>query len=327
MPYKALKLSFTSPLHLSDVRANDYGKSQRMLHSDALTAAIMQTWAMLGKTEWIEKDSGFVTSSLFPFTKAADTPVYFLPKPFCGLNIPKDKTDPALAKKAKKVQYFDTRYFQLALNQTAIEGVLEKNFQGAYLSDNEIDSGFLTSDTRIRIRKPRNDAEDAEPFYMEQLRFKEDSGLWGIFWFENENIQKRVEIAIEYLQESGLGTDRNVGNGQFTCEWTGELPLEITTPTTYGLNLSLFCPNDQPQLTEMLDAKARYELIKRGGWLSEPYGSLRKRSVYMFKEGSVFKMPTATNLLGEVIDLQPEIIKNQHPVWRSGKALFIPIAL
>jgi hypothetical protein len=47
----------------------------------------------------------------------------------------------------------------------------------------------------------------------------------------------------------------------------------------------------------------------------------------MFKEGSVFKMPTATNVLGEVVDLQPEIINKQHPVWRSGKALFIPIAL
>lgn len=327
MPYKVLKLSFSSPLHLSDVRANDYGKSQRMLHSDTLTAAIMQTWAMLGKAEWIRKDSGFVTSSLFPFTKAADSSVYFLPKPFCGLNIPEDKTDPSIVKKAKKVQYFDTKYFQSVLKQTPIESIVEDSFQGGYLSDSAINKDFLTSDTRIRIRKPRNDANDAEPFYMEQLRFKAGSGMWGIFFFDNEIVQKRVEIAIDYLQDAGLGTDRGVGNGQFTYEWMNNLPLDMKTPTKYGLNLSLFCPTDQTQLVEMLDSKARYELIKRGGWLSEPHGSLRKRSVYMFKEGSVFKMPQLTNILGEVVDLQPEILKNQHPVYRSGRALFIPIAL
>lgn len=327
MPYKALKLLFTSPLHLSDVRANDYGKSERIIHSDTLVAAIMHTWAFLGKSEWIKEDTGFSVSSLFPFTTAAENTVYFLPKPFCGLNIPESDIDPDAAKKAKKVHYFDTAYFQSALKQTEINKIDSKSFQGKYLTDVKIDADFLTSDTRIRIRKPRNDADDAEPFYMEQLRFKAGSGMWGIFSFENETIQKRVEIAIEYLQDAGLGTDRSVGNGQFTREWIDKLPLDISTPTKYGLNLSLFCPTDQTQLGEMLDSKARYELIKRGGWLSEPHGSLRKRSVYMFKEGSVFNMPELTNILGQVVDLQPEIIKNQHPVYRSGKALFIPIAL
>lgn len=327
MLYRALKLSFTSPLHLSDVRANDYGKSERIIHSDTLVAAIMHTWAFLGKSEWIKEDIGFCVSSLFPFTNAAENTVYFLPKPFCGLNISESDIDPDAAKKSKKVLYFDASYFQSALKQVEINKIDSKSFQGKYLTDIKIDADFLTSDTRIRIRKPRNDANDAEPFYMEQLRFKAGSGMWGIFSFENETIQKRVDVAIEYLQDTGLGTDRNVGNGQFTSEWENKFPLDIGTPTKYGLNLSLFCPTDQNQLGKMLDSKARYELIKRGGWLSEPHGSLRKRSVYMFKEGSVFNMPEPTNILGGVVDLQPEIIKNQHPVWRSGKALFIPIAL
>lgn len=330
MSYKAFKLSFTSPLHISDIRANDYGKSERILRSDTLVAAIMQTWAMLGKEDWIKQDSGFTTSCLFPFTKATDESketVFFLPKPFCGLNVPKDSVDTNVAKKAKKVQYFDATYFELVLKQTEIKQTNESHYQGAYQSSKRIDTNFLTSDTRIRIRKPRNDSEDAEPFYMEQLRFKAGSGLWGLAWFENETIENRVKAAFDYLEEAGLGTDRNVGNGQFKIEWLSENPLPIEKPTTYGLNLSLFCPENETDLATMLDGKARYELIKRGGWLSEPHTGLRKRSVYMFKEGSVFRLAKPENVQGSTVDLQPNILGKKHPVWRSGKAIFIPIEL
>lgn len=331
MSYKAFKISFTSPLHISDIRANDYGKSERILRSDTLVAAIMQTWAMLGKEAWIKQDSGFTTSCLFPFTTATDESkenVFFLPKPFCRLNTPDDNADnTSLAKKAKKVQYFDTEYFQLALKQTKITQPKENHYRGAYLCNEEIDTDFLSSDTRIRIRKPRNDSEDAEPFYMEQLRFKAGSGLWGVAWFESESIEKRVKAAFDYLEEAGLGTDRNVGNGQFKIEWLSENPLPIETPTKYGLNLSLFCPENETDLAIMLDEKARYELIKRGGWLSEPHTGLRKRSVYMFKEGSVFRLSKPENVHGCTVDLQPDILGKKHPVWRSGKAIFIPIEL
>jgi CRISPR type III-A-associated RAMP protein Csm4 len=330
MSYKAFKISFTSPLHMSDIRANDYGKSERILRSDTLVAAIMQTWAMLGKEEWIKQDSGFTTSCLFPFTTATDESkenVFFLPKPFCGLNIPKNLDDSGFAKKAKKVQYFDTEYFQLALKQTEVKKSNEAHYQGAYQSSRGIDTDFLSSDTRIRITKPRNDSDDAKPFYMEQLRFKSGSGMWGVAWFENETIEKRVEAAFHYLQDAGLGTDRNVGNGQFVFKWLTEMPIPIEKPTTYGLNLSLFCPENETDLAIMLDEKARYELIKRGGWLSEPHTGLRKRSVYMFKEGSVFRLAKPENVQGSTVDLQPEILGKKHPVWRSGKAIFIPIEL
>ena len=325
MQYKIFQLRFKSPLHLSDIRS-DYGKSERMLHSDTLTAAIMQTWAMLGKSEWISKDYGFTVSSLFPFTTDIQNQiVYFLPKPYIGLNIPKESTDPSLAKIAKKVNFLAIDYFQKALNQELVE-VPTEHYQGVYLSAQEIDKNFLLSDVRVRIRQPRKDAEDAEPFYMEQLIFKENSGLWGMVCFENEAAEKRFSIALDILQDAGLGTDRNIGQGQFCFDWDNTTELGFNTNIEkYGICLSLFCPADHQQLCEMLPDEAQYETIKRGGWISEPHNTFRKKSVMMFREGSVFKMAKpASNIVGNVVNLQPDILK-EHPIWRSGKAIFLPI--
>ncbi len=324
MKPEIFQLHFTAPLHLSDVRA-DYGKSERIIHSDTLTAAIMQVWAVLGKETWIKPDMGFVVSSLFPFTKSEDKPVYFLPKPYTGLNVPIENTDPSLAKKAKKVQYYDIDYFDKALLRKEVNPD-KTNYQGAYLTDQKIDPHFLLSDVRIRIRKPRNDAEDAEPFYMEQLIFKQGSGFWGMVTFDNETAKRRFQIAMNYLQDAGLGTDRNVGNGQFQFHWDTNTKLPFgTEQSEYGICLSLFCPENHEQLNTMLNEKARYETIKRGGWISEPYNTYRKRSVWMFKEGSVFKMPNQQSTLGAVVNLRPDIMDETRPVWRSGKAIFLPI--
>ncbi len=323
MSLKIFQLHFNAAVHLSDVRS-DYGKSEKMIHSDSLTAAIMQTWAVLGKSEWISKDYGFTISSLFPFTTVADKPVYFLPKPYTGLNIPKGNSDTSLAKKAKKIQYFDVNYFQKALLQ-ALVNPTENDYKGGYLTNQDIEKDFLQSNVSIRIRKPRNDSEDAEPFYMEQLIFKKGAGFWGIADFENSEAEQRFIIAMNYLQEAGVGTDRNVGHGQFDFKWDIESTLPFGTEQhEYGLCLSLFCPENHQQLSKMLDEKARYETIKRGGWISEPYNTLRKRSVMMFKEGSVFKMPNSESIQGAVLNLQPDILKN-HAIWRSGKAIFLPI--
>ncbi len=60
-----------------------------------------------------------------------------------------------------------------------------------------------------------------------------------------------------------------------------------------------------------------------GSSVSE-FQRLRKKSVYMFDEGSVF--PTMCNLKGTIVDLTP--IWNDpkmHKVYRSGKPFTLPI--
>jgi CRISPR type III-A-associated RAMP protein Csm4 len=319
---KIFQLHFKTPLHLSDVRA-DYGSSEKRLHSDSLTAAIMHTWAVLGKEEWIEKENfGFTVSSLFPFTINSDVPVYFFPKPFKNPKL-EDTNDTTIFKKLKSVEYYDWAFFKAVCADEEIS-LIEDNFQGKYLTKRKIDKNFVSSTIRVRIRKPRNEQEDTEPFYMEQLYFNENAGLWGMIQFDNDEAENRFKIAMDFLEDAGLGTDRNVGNGQFKCRWDTETRLGIDLESEYAVALSLFCPESSEQLSEMLDDEnVRYETVKRGGWISEPFNSYRKRSVMMFSEGSIFK--TTPDAKGAVVELQPNIVK--QPIYRSGKSLFLPIKL
>lgn len=55
----------------------------------------------------------------------------------------------------------------------------------------------------------RNGEEDAKPFYMERIFFKDYSGLYFIVHGDTSII----ENALDLLQTEGIGTDRNVGNG------------------------------------------------------------------------------------------------------------------
>lgn len=324
MELHRFQLHFTSPLHISNIKA-DYGKSEQMFHSDSLVAAVMQAWAVLGKSEWITKNHGFVTTSLFPFTSIDSRPVYFFPKPYLRFNSQNEIEDTDKAKKEKKVQYIDQYFFLKAIKQEHIETNISQ-YKGSFLTVHAIDGNFITNKLRIRIRKPRNDHEDAEPFYMEEIRFKKKSGLWGMAYFDDEVAKERFNIAMNYLQDAGIGTDRNVGNGQFEFKWDESSKFNINDHAgDYGVNLSLFCPENHDQLESMLNPNARYEVIKRGGWISEPFNTYRKRSVWMFKEGSILRIPQNTNVLGGVVNVKPAIIQGDRAVWRSGKAIFLPV--
>lgn len=324
MSLHIFQLHFTTSLHISNIKA-DYGKSEQILHSDSLVAAVMQAWAVLGRSEWISSNPGFATSSLFPFTSVDGNPVYFFPKPYLRLNSRIDASEVNRAKKEKKVQYLDQHYFLKAIRQDPVE-TEDSHYNGSFMTVHSIEERFITSKLRIRIRKPRNDHGDAEPFYMEEIRFKKDSGLWGMVYFDDDVVKERFNIAMNYLQDAGIGTDRNVGNGQFQFKWDTNTKFNFGNHMgDYGVNLSLFCPESYEQLESMLDTNARYDVIKRGGWISEPYNTYRKRSVWMFKEGSVFRLATNTSVLGSVVNVKPGIIREDRAVWRSGKAIFLPV--
>jgi len=349
MKAKLYRLTFKTPLHLSDLRA-DYGKSEQRLHSDKLYAAVMQAWAMLGKTEWITQNPPFAISSLFPYATDINKGfVYFFPKPYT-LPIKEENKNPDLSKKFKKIQFIDKEYFEQFLN--GYYDAIEKHLKGNYLTksvfsktprkaqkeNKDEDLEIIISQTVPRIRWNRDEKKDSEPFYMDNLYFSEGSGLWFIF-DGNEDIQNRFETALKLLSDEGLGTDRNVGNGRFIYE-SDILDINLPDEANYCINLSLYCPqnietlksqlidNEQNQKL-FLDNNTGYDFIKRGGWISEPYNSFRKRYIYMFSEGSVFKKFTKGMFVtGESHDVTPEIIfgtTNQHKIFRSGKAIFLPV--
>lgn len=329
--FKIYKLRFISPFHLGDERA-DYDTSLEVYHSDSMYAAIISVLAKVGFDIPDNGDLDFYISSLFPYYQKEENSkaVYFLPK------IKKqDKFDSEIRKKVKKIQWLDLDFFNSSINGEELfdKSLNENSLHGAYFTKQEIDEEFITAEVNPRVTVSRT-GEDARPFYMERLFFKGHSGMYFIATGEKLNI---LEKALNILKHEGIGTDRTVGNGFF--KWESDV-IDLELPESdYLSNLSMYIPESKGQLETMFaDEKAAYHFQKRGGWITDAgLNTFRKNNIYMFGEGSVFKQ-RANNfeILGRTVDLKPQLDyehlkkeKNidEHPIWRSGKAIFIPVKI
>lgn len=327
--YKVYKMNFVAPLHLS-MGKNSYDVSSKRLHSDTIKSAVLSCAFSLGSEEEdIRKIlNECIFSSAFPYYGDE----YFFPKPFVKLMAIKNLQEEKQGKVFKKIHYLGRNYFEMLLHGAAGEiDPAHLMDGGSCLSDHEEllqekNLTILKSSVNQRVTIAPDYSEDATPFYSERLFFPEKGGLWFMVEFAEKGIEKKLEGLLRLLGDNGIGTDRSVGNGFFKIE---QDEITITTPSSasHQMNLSLFCPNKSELTKETLEDSS-WQLTKRGGYIAggsnEDNLSLRKRSIYMFEEGSVFKN---VNLEGKVVDLRPKIQEVNHPIWRDGKSIFLPIQL
>lgn len=330
MELTTFKLNFNSPIHLSDARG-DYGSSNKVIHSDTLYAALISTLTLLG--EDVKPDLGCTISSLFPFTtdsKKGDT-IYFFPKPYIALDKFTNYDD---IKSLKRIEWLDKDYFVELLNGGFHSEINENSIQKNFLSKREFDTDFISSQVIPRVKVPRSSDDGdgtTDIFYIEKLYYKEKSGLYFLAYGNTELLEKAMNL----LQYEGIGTDRNVGFGQFNHEKITNFEIPLPKEANEIVSLSLFNPEKEEDINELTKSPfAAWEMIKRGGWLTNQANlGKRKKSVYMFSEGSIFSKETSQiEILGKVdINLKPEategFIPSEHPVWRNGRALFLPIKL
>jgi CRISPR-associated protein Csm4 len=324
------KLHFTTPVHLGDAR-EDYGISMKTIYSDTMYAALTSCLAKIGGIIPQGGDLGFAISSLFPFyqkDKKSET-VYFLPKTYKHTAF---KSESELSiKSLKKIQWIDLDFFNKLINDEPIIIDSEKYIQGGYLTAKEIDKDFISSQVSPRVNVSRT-GKDALPFYMDRLYFKDYSGLY----FLVKGTNNLLDAAIEVLQHEGIGTDRHVGNGFFTFD---KDEIEINCPdeqkTDYALSLSMFIPESEIQLKSILAGEnVSYDFVRRGGWITTtPFNTYRKNVIYAFLQGSVFSLKLDSNVTvkGKIVNLKPDLTPQEqeidHPVWRNGKSIFIPVKL
>lgn len=341
MKFTIYKLRFKSPLHIGD-SYNDGGASLRTIQSDSLYAALTHCLALAGEELPDNGRFDFSISSLFPFycngnalDKSKAEEVFFMPMPL-QTKMP-ELPDPALAKEIKKVKWVDSRTYGKILQG---EAIFEENLKGLnkiygeYLSDTKLQedaSGsfeFIKSDVIQRASVPDRSGEgDALPFYMDRITFFSESGLF----FLAVGDTTLLDFAMYLLSQEGIGSDRNVGMGCFEFE-KGMIEIDFPDKSSYVTNLSLFIPENKSQLSRMLDSKeVAYDFMRRGGWISTDT-TIRKNAIYGFLPGSIFHIPeedTVSELivLGKTVDLRPEVgdLSPDHPVWRCGKSIMLPI--
>lgn len=327
---KICKLHFTTPLHIGDRKNDDYGNSLKTISSDTIYAAMTAVLAASGVIIPDDGDLGFVVSSLFPYYQqsAESESVYFFPQPLQS-RLPR-LADLGQRKKVKKVKWLDTAYFEEVLSG---EHLFEnsdqdiKNIQGEYLSAQRFPSDFLCSQVIQRVTlKSRVGDEDALPYYVDRVSFRDQSGLFFLYDGETELLEKAMAL----LCLEGIGTDRNVGNGFFEYELTS-IDVALPEHASHAMSLSLLMPESKSQLESLLASnQAAYDLERRGGWITTfPFQRLRKNAIYGLTPGSVFaKEIHGLETIGRIVNLRPEVdfvTENLHPIWRSGKSLLLPI--
>lgn len=319
--FTVYRLHFTSGIHIGDSR-DDYGKSLKQLSSDSMYAAIIATLAKEGKSIPNNGDLGCVISALFPFYQGneLDSTTYFFPRPLAYNLSSIPGINPADAKLVKKVKWIDSEYLEslLLLKDNLQAEAILNDINGDYLSKERINKDFIKTEVTERVSVSRA-LDDSTPFYMERLFFLENSG----FFFLVDGDTSLIDEALPLLSEEGIGTDRNVGNGFFDFD-KSLFSIELPDDADYGLSLSTFIPENKSQLVRLIAGEnVAYELIRLGGWISTPpHLTLRKNAIYAFAPGSVFHSMTSGN--GRIVDLAPKGLV-EHPVWRCGKALVLPI--
>jgi len=180
------------------------------------------------------------------------------------------------------------------------------------------------------------------------IEFVQGAGLWTVVSFANAEQDERwngpVRAAFRLLADSGFGGERARGwgraespefiegvlprmilpeqpakpNGSAVPE--GEPPETIAAEPTGGYwLLSLFSPAADDQVDW---SRGSYSVLVRDGRVESPVrsGDLKK-SLQMVGEGSVLVAGNAVR--GSAPDVAPEGF--EHPVYRAGFALAIPI--
>lgn len=313
MKCKIFRLSFLSPVHFSRGRLSSYESSYTFLHSDKLKAALYATAVQLfGNTSFADVLlKNLRLSSAFPY----DHQGYWLPKPFSF----QPKTDNPRERKHLKA----IKYLKLSQLESLRNGLPPQDL----LATDQPDIWEREVTQRVKITRD----EDSEPYYLEKLYAKGNAGLYFIACEENEVDWQNFFYTLTLLGEDGIGLQKGLGNGQFTVTEDSITFEQVDEPTAW-LSLSLYRPETHEELNSVLES-SYYQIIKRGGWISTPekeqYLSYRKKSVMFFTEGSVFAFQNkmAKNAFMGKFDnnLQPADIGLNHPIWRDGRAIFLPI--
>ncbi|MBN1429325.1 MAG: type III-A CRISPR-associated RAMP protein Csm4 [Anaerolineae bacterium] len=286
----------------------------------------------------------FVLSSAYPFIRLSnDTRLPLFPRPLSPLpGI--DPHDLAVLKQLKHVAFVSWTLFdawlsgngQVIADSLPGAGGIETRLQEQTVWVTAKEALAITQDLgtdekgnvwlwragevpRVSIDRASN---ASEIYQAGRVRFAPGGGLWvGFQWLADpEAWQAEMLDLLAVLGDAGLGGERSAGHGQFRIAATEA--IDLPSAGEYFVTLSPCWPASAEEAAALLDARARYTLLPRRGWMGspDPQGhSLRRKSVRMLGEGSVLASP-GYGLVGGLADVTPDKFK-AHRVYRYGIAL------
>jgi len=160
-------------------------------------------------------------------------------------------------------------------------------------------------------------------YYVKNNNTKTDYAINAGFYFLanlDELSDKELFAAVKLIQDHGIGGERSSGKGLFEKIEVTDLPSVfkelIQSKQNNFMSLSLIFPEE-----EEVSRLGYYSLIERRGFIYSDDGkSLRRKTVRMLEEGSIFN----EEINGKIPDVTPDTFK-EHEVYRYGLAFLVPI--
>jgi CRISPR-associated protein Csm4 len=322
MKAKVIKLKFTSPFHLNPPR-DSLEKTETVIQSDMLVSALAVCHIKLYGdfcTDFFSQK--LRVSSLFPFHDKS----LFFPVPL--FDFWEGKADRERLKKLGKLKYLEASLWRKVI---AGERLKEKQVypSGMFGVDSEEKaeeiSQFFSEEELQRLWVGR------DPFHFSQVRLAEKGGLFFLYHVDPE-IETQFKASLRLLADEGLGSDRTVGKGLFEIQEEKtdfQLP-PVDSSASHILSLSFFIPSDKDFKDIRFDDSYYLLQHKRGWYNTHRVLSLKKKGIFGFAEGSVFKsdqMPTGKKVTLLKKDEMGKIFPNVpvFDVLRSGFLFGLPV--
>ena len=341
--FPTYRLVFRSPLHIGE-RGVGLEAAQIHVPADTLFGAICSVWrevygvaGLLNDVlDWFgEAEAGsepFFLTSAFPFAG----PVRFFPKPLAR---PANVTiAPDDEKAFKRIRFVSEAVFAALVEgqaltfenakcncvngQTVWVTEAERQTLSKWTSDETGDIVLWQKDIVPRVTLDRMTSA-SELWHLGETRFAADAGLWFAVAFNPEHgdaLRRRFTTCLRVLGDTGLGGERGAGRGLFDVDAAQDQSLPELDAAGRFVTLSPCCPRGEGQLARLTADDAAYEIIPRRGWVTSPEaGNLRRKTVWMFAEGSVLTgEPAARPRPGRLVNVKPDACP--HDVWRYGFA-------
>lgn len=313
MKFQICRLFPRAPLHLGERETWREGSSV-YIHSDTLFSGICNNYALLYgdaelKTflEKAENQNMLKLSSAFPFW---DNHLYF---PIPKNQIPEDKM-------AYKIKFIELTGFEMLLAGRKLEGLISESIPVIPRKKHPTNPWELLNVPRITLNRLNNHpTEEGGFFHSGRVSYRKSAGLFFLFQINDILEAKRFEASIRLLTENGIGGDRSVGYGLMEFHQFESINISVPEDADAETSLSLYYP--APKETGNMD-EAYYELIERKGYIySQSNLTLRRKTVRMFLEGSVF--PKIPDRRGQFKDVKPDIFE-AHAVIRFGYFFGLP---
>jgi len=348
-----VELNFKSGVHFGSDNAG-YGieQVQGFAHSDTIFSSIINvlspTRHEFQYLEWVRDFFDNSKSNLIiPFKVSSfgfvDTSQgnhkYYVPKPLIQPNIKiNDLKRTDKIKELKQRQFISLEIFQkwqvdelidlesIVNDEKEIADFWIEETKVQHLTDNETTatqiyhSGMVYYHDLIKPFFLIELDEERFPFndFKEILKAAQYFGLGGrrttgsgIFEFTEDSWFPIIEGSIEDIRKinPSFNSQKNYARIRFTELFKAE------EPSSYYLFSTLF-----PQKINEANCVA-YDLIPRKGWFfsTSSDAQLKRKSCFMFSEGSVFK----NKIDGKLVDVTPEEFK-EHKIYRYGIPFYIP---